>query len=348
MSARSTLHVACLPMPSPQGTQGLLRVLTESLAAAGHDTTLLTYRHGVGAPLRGVRHRRAAGPSRGSTRSGPSLAKVALDGGMILALRRAVRELRPARVFAHNVEAALVARAARVHATYVAHTRMDAELPTYFARGTGALTLLGRALDAAASRLPTIAIAPDLARHLRVPCVLPPWPVAARASEDEVADARAALPAGPVVLYAGNLDGYQGWEPVAEALSGAPGTWLVATESDPAPLATHPHVRWRLRDEADRRRAHAAAHVVVVPRRAPGGLPIKLLDALARDVPVVATRRALAGLEPRGVVVVESDHASAIRAGIEAALASPPTGGRAWLEENLAPSRTLPRWIERD
>jgi glycosyltransferase involved in cell wall biosynthesis len=78
-----------------------------------------------------------------------------------------------------------------------------------------------------------------------------------------------------------------------------------------APLAT----------EDDRVYAHAAADVAVVPRRAPGGLPIKLLDTLARGLPAVANRRALAGLSlGPAVTVVADDDPEAFARGVEAAL----------------------------
>jgi len=90
---------------------------------------------------------------------------------------------------------------------------------------------------------------------------------------------------------------------------------LVATTSDPKPLlraARRAGVAERLRlcpldSEAARRRVHAAADLAVVPRRAPGGLPIKLLDAMARGVACVATPQATGALAIEGVVRVSRD-----------------------------------------
>jgi glycosyltransferase involved in cell wall biosynthesis len=125
-----------------------------------------------------------------------------------------------------------------------------------------------------------------------------------------------------LALYAGNLDAYQGVEWLLEALGRLPATYelLVATASDATPLhqglaerglRERVHVM-SLADEAERARVHAAADVALVPRRAPGGLPIKLLDALARGLPVVANERALAGLEfGSEVQVVPDDDAPA-------------------------------------
>jgi glycosyltransferase involved in cell wall biosynthesis len=106
-------------------------------------------------------------------------------------------------------------------------------------------------------------------------------------------------------------------------------TLLVATESDVTALGhqlDQRSVRWRstpLRTEDDRARAHAAADVVVVPRFSPGGLPIKLLDALARGVPVVAMERALAGFELYPACLVTNDTAYALGRGLADALSMP-------------------------
>lgn len=354
-----TLHLACLPFPSPQGTQAIVRAMVEALADAGHDTHLLTYAHGSGEEARGVVHHRLSDfPRARSLRSGPSLSKIALDLQMILAAHRLASRLRPDLVVAHGVEAAYVARSARLSSIartiYYAHTRFDAELPTYATESTHVarpLQVLGDLLDAGASRLRTVAITPDLAAHLtrrssrhedRATPLLPPWSPLDPPRSDERNPARRSLGLprdAKVVLYAGNLDGYQGWEEAAEAARRANATFLVATESDPTPLERFPHVRVGLADERDRRRAYAACDLAIVPRRAPGGLPIKLLDALARDVPVVAGPRALAGLDPRGVERADTDEAPALAAAIARAIACTPRGGRAWIEDSLAPAR---------
>ncbi|MCB9599758.1 MAG: glycosyltransferase [Sandaracinus sp.] len=340
-----TLHVACLPFPSPQGTQAVLRAMVEALASAGHDTHLLTYAHGQGlAPVGVTHHRLSDFPRARSLRSGPSWQKVALDLRLVATLRRLTRGLRPDAVVAHGVEAAWVARAARVPALYYAHTRFDAELPTY--ASLPGLAALGRALDAVASAGPTVAITPDLGAHLsarrEVPTLLPPWAPSEPPRSDERRAARVAMGLArdaKVVAYAGNLDGYQGWEEAAEAVARCAATFLVGTESDPSPLRDVPHRRVPLATEHDRRRLHAACDVVVVPRRAPGGLPIKLLDALARDVPVVAGPRALAGLRPDGVERAASDEADGLALALERALVAPRRGGRAWVAEHLDPAR---------
>jgi glycosyltransferase involved in cell wall biosynthesis len=100
---------------------------------------------------------------------------------------------------------------------------------------------------------------------------------------------------------------------------------LVGTLSDAAPLwraASQAGVATRLRvhaldTDAARRTLHAAADVMVVPRRSAGGLPIKLLDAMSRGVACVVTPTAAAGLPlQRAVATTDDDLAPAIAASL--------------------------------
>src|SRR5690606_5556808 len=126
---------------------------------------------------------------------------------------------------------------------------------------------------------------------------------------------------------------------------------VFATASDPHPLwraaaaagvADRLHVL-PLSSEDERAKVHAVADVAIVPRRAAGGLPIKLLEALARGVPVATTRRASAGLPLAGAAIVapDDDVAALCAAALEAlgrasALAD---AGRAYLAREHAPAR---------
>lgn len=324
-----TLHVACMPYPTPQGTQALVGAMMRALHARGRDAELLVYADGQSdADPEWVR-RLGDWPEVRSERSGPSLGKVALDLRMIAELRlRWQRDRRP--VVAHNVEAAVVARAAGVRPLiYVAHTRFDTELETYASdRVAGPLRRVGGVLDRIAAGVDAVgAVSPNLAAHLGGTYLPSPWPERPAAGE-----------LGRWVLYGGNLDGYQGWEHVVDACALARLPLLVATESDPAPVYEHARRAGLeelelapLRTDADRERAHARCFAVAVPRRSPGGLPMKMLDALARDRPVVAMERALAGLDPDGVVTVANDDPRAFAEGLELVRRVRPRGGRAWV-----------------
>lgn len=317
--------MAAMPFPSRQGTQNAVREMCRASAEAGRDTHLFTYAAGVAddTPMPFTLHRASDFPRVRSLRSGPSLVKVALDLRMTVDLARLVRRIRPSVIVAHHVEAAAMVAALGRPFVFFAHTDMQAELPAYapapcssvFARA--GLTIdrrLARRAHAVAAISPVLAsrmarLVPDASRVRFVPVS---WSLPRATSDAERAGARTALGiahGAPVVLYAGNLDAYQNWERVVEVVAivarHTPHVRLVVgTASARAPLdavlrrsgvwsrtLVHP-----IDDEAARRCLHAAADVAIVPRRAVGGLPVKLLDALARATPCVAAPTATAGL----------------------------------------------------
>lgn len=343
------LHVAALPFPTSQGTQVAIARMLEASAHAGERPTLVTYADGTGEAPAGVRHVRLAGARGGSLRSGPSLGKLAADAALARAIGSLAREADV--VVAHHVEAALAALVGGARPIlFVAHTALGPELPTYFPHlPAGPFEHAGAALDGfLVSRVAAVAaVSPHLARALahtsgRVVHALPiPWPVPRLTTSAERRTARAALRidgGAEVVLYAGNLDAYQGLDSLGRALERLATrrhavVFLLATESDPLEIVRHLGPRGRtlvvrsgLATEASRRCAHAAASVVVVPRRSPGGLPVKLLDAMARGAPTVAVRRATAGLDLEGAVwLAEDDDDADLARALETALEAPPS-----------------------
>jgi len=371
-------------------------LLTYGLAAGGPLPELGGAHHEVAAwpfPVPPERRSAATAPATlrralrrrggGASRSGPSPEKLVWDLALLRAFRRRL-ESRVGLVLAHHVEAAAVARivaadprAPRVPVVFVAHTDLAAELPSYLpaplqpaARGAGAV--LDRWLIAGADEV--AAVSPALAARLpgRRARFLPiPWPLDDPERRPSQAEARRrlGLPEDrPTVLYAGNLDAYQGWEDLPRALSAlerdgtTPVTWLLGTAADARPARrllaelNLPPDRLRVRGltgEAERAALHAAADWVVVPRRVPGGLPVKLLDALARGRPTVATPRALAGLTIPGetalLLAAADDDPNALAAALAAGLARDASerrrigeAGRRWLGAQAADARK--RW----
>jgi glycosyltransferase involved in cell wall biosynthesis len=136
----------------------------------------------------------------------------------------------------------------------------------------------------------------------------------------EAARARLGLPRGArVVGYVGNVDAYQGLEVVVAAVAAlcardGADCWrlLLATAAAPGDLErrlrcarkggyvpivdVRPLRGIRAHDDEVREDVYAAADVITVPRAIPGGVPIKLLDALSHGATVVAMERACAGL----------------------------------------------------
>ena len=332
-----TLHVAALPYPTSQGTQAAIGCMVDALASQGRSTALLTYASGAGTEMR-FEHRVTHGRVQPrSLRSGPSLEKIAADVALGAALRTQAREADV--VVAHHVEAAALAMALRLPRwIFVAHTTLGPELPTYLPpRFAGLAARSGRALDRVLMRgAPGVAaisvhVADEIHSLASRDAVVLPVPIAAPEPAPSRDEARRALGVeGPVILYAGNLDAYQGLDALVDAAARLHDvTVLVATESDPAPLrarfAAH-GVAPRfapLATEDDRARAHAAADVAVVTRGTPGGFPIKLLDAMSRGVPVVAMRRALSGHDVPGIAIARDDAVS-LAAALKAMLDAPP------------------------
>jgi glycosyltransferase involved in cell wall biosynthesis len=315
-----SLHVAALPFPTQQGTQAAVHAMLSALSAAGQAPELLCYAHGVPAPRPPYRlHRLARSLGVSSLRSGPSLPKLALDLLLVRELRALAKTRRPEWVVAHHVEAALACAAAGLSRfAFVAHTSLAAELKFFFpARLAPVCDRLGSALDRYLCRRAThaFAVSPLLAAQLQRSSGVPvhplsiPWRLPEASRGGDRAAARRALglvTEDEVILYAGNLDAYQGLSALLASVELLARerprvVLLLATQAAPAELAklVARGVRVRhtgLADEDDRRRAHAAADVVAVPRASAGGLPVKLLDALARGTHVVASQRAAAGL----------------------------------------------------
>jgi glycosyltransferase involved in cell wall biosynthesis len=365
-TARSgALHVAALPYPSPQGTQAAIGAMLDALVDAGREARLLTYAGGAGAaPSRFEIVRLPHGFGDRSLRSGPSIAKLAQD----VALAREIARARPSLVIAHHVEAASAALLSGARPiVFVAHTALGPELPTYLPRFARALAPLasgaGAGLDRALARRAdaVLAVSPKLAQRIATEAGvdarwLPvPWPVPPPIEARERSDARHALglyPDDEVLLYAGNLDRYQGLGSLLDAHARVAARrprlrLLIATASDAGALALPRGARVvpLERSEPQRRALHAAADAVVVTRAAEGGLPIKLIDALARGVPVACVRRATAGLSLHGCAAIAPG--DDLGASIDALLRAPGLGreladaGRAWVSRELAPARFL-------
>ena len=370
------LHVACLPFPSHQGTQAAIAAMLRASADAGRQPALLTYAHGAHALDPGYDvHRIPDFPKVRSLRSGPSVGKIALDVRCVVEIRRLARRSRPDAIIAHHIEAALAATAAAVAPVYyVAHTALCRELALYFPRlPPRPFDVLGGWLERYASwkAAGVAAIAPSLADLLGASVAyLPvPWTVSPSAPTRKQSRRALGLPEhAEVCLYAGNLDRYQGWEHLVEALrelrhARPSARLLVATESDPASVLAEAQrqgvaqavdVRG-LRGEQARAEAHAASDLAWIPRRTEGGLPIKMLEAFGRRVPVVAMKRATAGLPISAVCeVVSDDDPLALAEGAARLLSDPARaderrqGGARYLEAHHAGEAfvtALDRWI---
>ena len=294
------VHVAALPFPSEQGTQACLAMMQAAIERAKGYSKLIHYPFG--------RSTHEHQPSA-KLRSGPSALKLAEDVRLwrTLCAQRAQLNSADVHVLAHHVEAALLCKAAGIRRwCFVAHTDLGAELPSYYPKlpslGHSCLRHSGRALDSwLINQANTCAaVSPQLQQqleqqsHRQVHYLPIPWPLHSPPTAQERSTAR--LKHGIdaqawVMLYAGNLDAYQGWEGTLQVLAQLQAQisslqLLIATGSDPGKLTqalAHTGLAHRLHhlplyNESQRREAYACSDAVLIPRRIPGGLPVKMLD----------------------------------------------------------------------
>jgi glycosyltransferase involved in cell wall biosynthesis len=333
----------------PQGSQVYVSEQLAALAGEGAEPTLFCYGRGLGAPPPGLRVERipaALSPRR--TRAGPSARKPLADAALAACLAAAARRQRFDAVLAHNAEGALVALAARplvrAPVVYVAHTLLAAELGSYAPRAlSAAAARAGARLDRAlASRADAVlalcgAAAAGLARFARGPVrVIPPGLAPAPPPAPEAiarACARAGVEPGGFALYAGNLDGYQDLgelEAAARELLRAPALPVLAATHAAQPVRAGALRVHRVADAAEARALTFAAAVAVLPRRAPGGFPVKLLNYMEASRAIVARRGVAEGLVD-GVsarLLAPEDGPQALAVAIRALAAEPAVAAR--------------------
>ncbi len=316
MKLRLAMVGAC-PYPVPQGSQVFLRETALALRARGHEVRLVVYGHGLypddtGLPI----HRTRRWPGDTTTRSGPNWAKPVLDLNLWWTLRAVCRRHRIDVVHAHNYEGLLVALGSGRPVVYHPHNAMSDELPYYFEgpRRRAMAEWFGRWLDRRVPRRAQRVVAPHrrLAGHLiirgcahnRVRVVPPPLEV-------ERFTPAAAGGGRPHVLYAGNLDAYQNLDLLFAAMARvrieAPDTRLRIATADPIDVVGADVVS--VRDFPAVRAELAQDAVFAVPRVSWSGYPIKLLNAMAAGLPVVACESAAYPLTHResGLVVPDND-----------------------------------------
>ncbi len=344
--------VAACPFPSLRGSQVLVREVAEGLARAGHAVHIVTYpeaQHAV--PLAPMVVHRAAKLPGFRPRQPLGWQKLVVDVLLLWRILRVVRAHDIEVVHAHNLEAALLALVVRwltgVPFVYHAHNALADELPYYCARPR--LRRAGRHLGFAFDRLlaasadAVIAVSDRLAAYLaargaatRISTVPPPLP------HLELGETRRPLrPQARRIMYAGNLDPYQGLDCLIEAfrrvrLSEPAARLLLVTHRAAHPrtarrarqLAREPGVNVRcVPSFAAAVRVLAGADVLVCPRASWSGFPIKVLTYMALGRPIVQARGSAHAVED-GVtgLLFDDGHPTALAEAIVRLLRDPARG----------------------
>jgi glycosyltransferase involved in cell wall biosynthesis len=348
--------VAACPFPTLQGSQLLIRKLAEGLRARGHDSMVVTYAEGLeaAAPVRRI-PRLAVLPGLRALGSGPRAAKLVLDAALLLRLLHVLERESIDVMHAHNYEAALIGLAARrltgVPLIYHSHNALAEELPTYFRSRTA--RRLARVAGAVADReVPRradhcIAICRELVGFLRArgvdeeaiemitPGGSPEEFPACSAAELATIRARFGFGERPVLLYTGNLDGYQNLELLLASIAivrRTVGDALLVLATHATPRDLPPHLR-RLPagvrlvtagDFATVRDLIQVADLALCPRREWSGFPMKLLNYMAAAKAVVVSAGSAKAVR-HGVngLVVDDDRPDAYAAALLTLLSDP-------------------------
>ncbi|MCX6639842.1 MAG: glycosyltransferase family 4 protein [bacterium] len=312
--------VAACPFPTSQGSQVLIRELSEALVRRGHRLHIVTYHFGEDRPCPGlIIHRIPELFRYKKFRSGPEIRKPLLDLLLSRKLDEVVRLQQIDIIHCHNYEAPVVAFPVRflrkVPVVYHSHNTMSDEFYTYFRLklpqilARGAAHLMDRLIPRQADFVIAINRAVvDFLANLGTPVgkikFIPPGiDFGDEIVEIDEALIRSRLELGkcPIIVYAGNLDGYQRMDLLVEALPAVfksyPQARLVLlTSSDPEPFLriaaakeiTASIVVVRNPSFQLTREILSISQIAVNPRISWSGYPIKLLNYMAAGLPVVA------------------------------------------------------------
>ena len=366
------LFLAPQPFFEVRGTPLAVLAMLRALTGLGHQVDLLTFPQGAPVDLAGVRHRRSLRLPVGRVRAGPSLAKLVLDVPFML---QAWWRMAFGRYDAvHAVEeaahlAAPLARLLRLPLVMDVDSSIPDQLRYSGFASRGPLPWLAGRLEghALAHSAAVITVCASLTEGVKARAPKagvfqvedPPLVDAATPPAVEVARLRGelGLPSGPVVLYSGNFESYQGVELLVDAAALVPEARFVLMGGEPSEI------------EAMRRRARAAgaadrlvfsgkrppselplylalADVLVSPRARGANTPFKVYTYLASGKPIVATRIASHTqlLDDTLAFLVEPTPAG-IAAGIRQALADPAGAaaraarGRLLIDREYSPAR---------
>jgi 1,2-diacylglycerol 3-alpha-glucosyltransferase len=328
----SIAMVAACPFPANHGTPAAIKEMSEELAQRGHSIRVVTYplRHEI--PITGVEIDRVA--HVGSNREisvGPSYQRLAFDVLLVFKLFRVVRRYKVEVIHAHNYEGALVGgfvgRFMGVPVIYNAINTMIGELPSFnFIRPRALAIGLAKVLDYVVPRMADMIITDteelrsfildrgiDPARVITIHSGVRPEMFAA-ADGSRIRD-RFAAADGPLIIYTGTFDDFQGLDYLMAAFKivherkPAASLLLVGSTINPAHSAKYERMATDLGFVSRVRMTSctldelpdflAAADVAVVPRPESPGIPTKLLNYMAAGNAIVSFKQSATILQHR-------------------------------------------------
>lgn len=310
------LVLAPQPFYQPRGTPIAVRMLVKTLAEAGHEVDLLTYHEGEDISLGGAQlHRIASLPFVENIRPGFSLKKVICD--VVMAIKAAQMVRRNEYDVVHAVEeASFIARGLRelTRTPYVfdMDSSMSQQIASEYSIARPFRPFM-EAMEAWAIRGSAATVVMCKALEERVTEASPNTPVlrledVSTLDDTEVEEdlRRDYSIEGPMIMYVGNLERYQGIDLLIDAFR------LVAEKDEEAHLViiggSDEHIDQYRAQAADREisdRVHfpgprplhhlggylRQADILVSPRIEGANTPMKIYSYLDSGRPVVATRK---------------------------------------------------------
>ena len=300
-----------------RGTPLAVLAMARALVGLGHRVDLLTYPQGEAVDVPGLVHRRSLRLPVGRVKAGPTLAKLLLDVPFMAEAAWLMASGRYDVVHAVEEAAHLAAPFARLFRLPLV-ADVDSSIPEQISRSPlatgGFLPRLARALETHAFRHAAAAITVCRSLTDGVRAQAPHTPVfqvedpplvdaAAPADPRDVARLRETLGLGrgPVVLYSGNFESYQGVDLLVGAAGLVKGAQFVFMGGERREIeAMRARSVWAGAAErcvfAGKRPPGelpvflALADVVVSPRRQGENTPFKVYTYMASGRPLVATR----------------------------------------------------------
>ena len=350
MPGYSIAMVAACPFPANHGTPAAIREMSEELARRGHSIRVVTYPLSHDIPVAGVEIDRVA--HVGSNREvnvGPSYQRLAFDALLVLKLFQVVRRHHIELIHAHNYEAmligAVVGRLTGVPVIYNAINTMISELPSFnFFRPRALATGLAKVLDYVVPRMADMIIADteELRSFILDQGVEPERvitihsgvrPEMFQAGDGVRVRERFAAGGGPLIVYTGTFDEFQGLDYLMAAfqiihqLRPAASLLLVGSTINRADRGKYERMATKLGFVSQFQITSctldelpdflAAADVAIVPRPNSPGIPTKLLNYMAAGNAIVSFKQSATILQHKVTAfLVESSTAENFAQGI--------------------------------
>jgi glycosyltransferase involved in cell wall biosynthesis len=324
MTSFSIAMVAACPFPANHGTPAAIREMSEELARRGHSVRVVTYPLSHDIPVTGVEIDRVA--HVGSNREisvGPSYQRLGFDALMVFKLIKVIRKHNIEVIHAHNYEGALiggfVGKLTGVPVIYNAINTMIGELASFnFIRPRSLAIRLAKILDYVVPRLADSIIADtEELRSFLIDQGIDSEKVVTihsgvRPEMFEGGDGarvrnRFATDGGPLIIYTGTFDEFQGVDYLMEAFKIVherkpnASLLLVGSTINPSHRAKYEKMATDLGFASrfaitsctldELRDFLAAADIAVVPRPDSAGIPTKLLNYMAAGNAIVSFKQ---------------------------------------------------------